>query len=156
MKGILVAVAVLAAAAVPAAAQRAGMLGMGLLLGDPTSGSLKYWLDDTQAIDAGVGVSQDLVLHADYLYHGWDLLPQPQRGSLAAYMAFGGRLEMEDPTDFGLRVLPGLSYWPKLKRPYEFFLELGPVFRLTNGARVTVDGGFGLRFYFTPRSASRT
>lgn len=131
----------------------AGMLGMGILLGDPTSGSLKYWLDDVHAIDAGVGVSDNLVLHADYMYHGWDLFPQPTRGRLAAYISVGGRLEFEDQTDFGIRLVPGLSYWPKISRPAELFFELGPVLRLTNGVRGTVDGGFGFRFYFEPHRA---
>lgn len=151
MRYLIVAAALSLPWAVPAAAQEARQLGVGVLLGDPTSGSLKYWLNDTEAVDFGIGVSEDLVLHADYVYHGWDLLPQTTRGKLAAYGALGGRLEFEDHTDFGIRTMAGLSYWPKFKRPVEFFLELGPVVRLTEGARVTVDGGFGLRFYFEPR-----
>ena len=149
MKHLILASALLAA--VPAAAQQAGQLGLGLLLGDPTSGSLKYWINDVEAVDAGIGVSQNLVLHSDYVYHGWELLPQSKRGRLAAYGALGGRLEFMDETDFGIRVMPGLSYWPTLKRPAEFFIEIGPVVRLTNGVRVRIDGGFGLRFYFESR-----
>lgn len=135
----------------PAPGPKPGALGIGILLGDPTSASFKYWLDDRQAIDAGVGVSESLVLHGDYMYHGWELTPQPSRGRLAAYVGLGGRLEFEDKTDFGIRVVPGLSYWPKISRSAELFIELGPVIRLTNGVRGTVDGGFGFRFYFEPR-----
>ena len=146
--------AVLAALAVPAAAQpQGGQLGLGLLLGDPTSGSAKYWLDKDQAIDFGIGVSHTLVMHADYMYHGWDLIPEPKRGKLSVYGALGPRLEFYDDVDFGIRAVPGLSYWPTLKRPVEMFVELGPVFRLTNGLRVRIDGGFGVRWYFTPRAA---
>jgi len=133
----------------PAPGPKPGSLGIGILLGDPTSASFKYWLDGRQAIDAGVGVSENLVLHGDYVYHGWELTPQPSRGRLAAYLALGGRLEFEDQTDFGIRLVPGLSYWPRMAtRSAELFLELGPVIRLTNGVRGTVDGGFGFRFYF--------
>lgn len=153
MKRFILAAVLLAP--LPASAQHAGELGLGVLLGDPTSGSAKYWLDDVQAVDFGIGVSQNLVMHADYVYHGWELIPQPTKGKLAAYGALGPRLEFMDDTDFGIRAMPGLSYWPNLKRSFEFFLELGPVFRLTNGLRVRLDGGFGLRFYFQPRGAAK-
>ena len=135
----------------PSVATRDGLLGMGILLGDPTAGTVKYWIDDIQAIAGGIGVSENLLLYADYVFHGWDLIPQPKRGRLAAYAAIGGRLEFTDDTDFGLRALPGVSYWPHFKRPVEFFLEVGPTFRLTKGLRVRAEGGFGLRVYFTPR-----
>lgn len=156
MKGAWLAAALLLA--VPAAAladgpgPRAGQLGLGVMLGDPIAGTLKYFVTDKSAVDFGIGASQDLVLIADYVWHGWTLLPQPKRGQLGVYLSGGPRLEMEDPTDFGIRTMAGLSYWPKLKtRTAEFFLELGPVYRLTPApVRVRVDGGFGVRVYFSP------
>jgi hypothetical protein len=154
MRKLLIATALAASIACPLSAQAgpsAGLLGLGVLLGDPTAGTAKYWFDDRQAVVAGIGVSQNLLLYSDYVFHGWELLPQSKRGRLAAYAAIGGRLEFMDETDFGIRLLPGLSYWPNFKRPVEFFLEVGPVIRLTNGTRVRVDGGVGLRVYFSPR-----
>lgn len=143
--------AVLAAAlAAPAAAQEKGQLGAGLMLGDPTSGTVKYWLNDREALQGGLGVSSNLVLHADYARHFWDVVGKPAKGRLALYVALGGRYEDVGGGDFGIRALPGLSYWPALKRPVEFFLEIGPSFRLTHDTRVRVDGGFGGRIYFKP------
>ena len=31
----------------------AGKLGVGIILGEPTGGSVKYWLNDTMALDPG-------------------------------------------------------------------------------------------------------
>src|SRR5579885_1934260 len=100
MKRFLIAAAlaagVAAAAAVPAAAQEAGQLGVGMLLGDPTSLSAKYFLTKASAVDFGLGVSNNLVLHADWVQHLWNLKPQPSRGTLGLYGAIGPRLEFED------------------------------------------------------------
>jgi len=148
MKNLLFVVAMLAA---PASAQQKGQLGLGILLGDPTSGTAKYFLDDKNAFDFGIGWSADVVLHADYVWHGWELIPDPSRGKLAAYAAIGPRFETQRDFDFGIRTMLGLSYFPHLKRRVvEFFVELGPCFRLEpTPARVRVDGGFGLRYYFS-------
>ncbi len=134
---------------VPAAAQQAGQLGVGAVLGDPTGAVAKYFFNDRDAVDFGLGVSDTLVLWADYSLHAWELLPQPAHGRLGAYVSVGGRFESQTPSDFGIRTLGGLSYWPHLKHPVELFLELGPTFRVTPApTRVRVDGSFGARWYF--------
>jgi hypothetical protein len=141
----------------PVYAERAGLLGAGLLLGDPTAGSLKYFVNEKEAVDFGVGVSDELTLIGDYLWHGWNLLPQPTHGPLGFYFSLGGRLEFQDKTDVGIRTMAGLSYWPQgkrpLKHPVEFFLELGPVLQVAPETRGHLDGGFGLRVYFSPRKS---
>lgn len=152
IKRALMAAALAAAFAAPAAAQQAGQLGVGVLLGDPTAASVKYFVTNAGAVDFGLGVSNNLVLHADWVQHLWNLKPQPSKGQLGLYGGIGPRLEFEDHTDFGIRLMPGMSYWPKIKQgEFEFFLEIGPVIRLTEGTRVTVDGGFGARYYFQTR-----
>lgn len=150
MKKLLFALALLAS---PAAAQQKGDLGLGMMLGDPTSGSAKYFFHETHAVDFGIGWSADLVLHFDYVYHGWELIPDPKRGKLAAYASIGPRFETQKEFDFGIRTLLGLSYFPHLKRRVvEFFFELGPVFRVEPApTRVRVDGSFGMRYYFRER-----
>lgn len=125
-------------------------LGVGPILGDPTGATAKYFIEPGYAVDVGLGVSHTLTLWADYVWHGWEALPQPRRGPLALYLSAGPRLETQTDTDFGIRTMAGLSFWPKFKRVYEFYLELGPTWRLAPDARVRVDGGFGVRYYFTP------
>jgi hypothetical protein len=136
--------------AAPAAAQQAGQFGAGMGLGDPTGASGKYFLTDRAAVDFGLGVSDTLVLWTDYVYHDWDLLPQPKKGTLGVYGAVGGRFESQFYPTFALRGMLGLSYWPRFKHPVELFLELGPAVRVTddNSVRVRTDGMFGARWYF--------
>ncbi|MBI5240062.1 MAG: hypothetical protein HY926_06290 [Elusimicrobia bacterium] len=144
------AVLLLAACCAPARAQQKGQLGLGPLIGYPMAATAKYFLSERDAVDLGAGKSDDVTFHADYVWHGWKVLPQPSRGPLALTLAAGPRVELQTHADFGIRTMAGLSYWPKLKRAAEFFIELGPTFRLTNGERVRVDGGVGFRLYFTP------
>jgi hypothetical protein len=123
-------------------------LGFGLLIGDPTAGTAKYFLDERQALSLGIGVSQDFTAIADYQYHFWNLLPQPSRGALALYGSLGARLETRRYNNALLRAMPGLSYWPNFKRSFEFFLELGPGLRIApDPVRWRLEGGFGLRVY---------
>ena len=141
----------LALLAAPASAQQVGQLGIGAVLGDPIGLTGKYWVKDAHAFDFGFGASHTFVMWGDYVWHGWEALPQPSRGKLALYLSAGPRLETRTTLDIGIRTMIGLSYWPKLKSQlWEMFIELGPTYRLTNDVRVRVDGGVGLRYYFTP------
>ncbi|MBI3548199.1 MAG: hypothetical protein HY078_04005 [Elusimicrobia bacterium] len=137
------------AAAMPAAAQTSGQLGAGVIIGEPIGPTIKYWLDDTRAIDAGVGFGgSNAVFFTDVLFHAWDVAPQPSRGRLGAYVGLGPRIEArDDDALFGLRTIAGGDYRVQ-GRPIELFFEAGPVFQLTPSHRVDVDGGLGVRFYF--------
>lgn len=148
----MLAVAVAALCAVSSArAQTAGQLGLGVILGDPLGATAKYMINGRDAVQATLGVSKNLTLTADYVWHGWKLTPQPKRGPLAIYLAGGVRLESQTDFDYGIRTMVGVSYWPKFAtREGEFFLELGPTYRLNDDFRVRVDGGFGVRVYFAP------
>lgn len=145
--------AALLLAALPGAAfaQQAGQLGLGMMIGEPIGGTAKYFLTDKSALDFGIGYADDFTMIADYVWHGWQLLPQPKRGPLGLYFSVGPRVEFREDTTFGIRTMAGLSYWPKLKtRQAEFFFELGPVTRLAPDVGVRLDGEFGARLYFTP------
>jgi len=148
MKNLLLALALASAAATPAAAASnpAKEIGVGVVLGDPIGGTAKLWLDRDFAVDIGVGYSGSTVLWGDLLYHAWNLLPPIDEGRLGLYLGAGPRIETGDDTEFGVRTLAGLS-WRLTRQPMEFFAELGPVFRLTQGGGVGVDGGVGVRLY---------
>ena len=64
-----------------AGAQDTG-IGLGVIAGEPTGLSAKFWLNKTGAIDAAaawsVTGSNKFQLHADYLYHFFDLIPVPK------------------------------------------------------------------------------
>lgn len=146
MKNILLVIALAAAAASPASAQAVKKAGFGVIAGDPIGGSAKLWLDEIYAVDLGVGFSGDTVLWGDLLYHAYNLLPQPEEGRLSVYFGAGPRLETRDDTEFGVRTIAGLS-WRITRQPLEFFVEAGPVFKVTQGGGVDADGGVGVRFY---------
>jgi hypothetical protein len=76
-----------------------GKLGAGIIIGEPTGASLKYWLNDTMALDGAVGWSyrrhSDLYLHSDILWHDFDLIPVSQ-GQLPLYFGVGGLVRFRD------------------------------------------------------------
>jgi hypothetical protein len=126
--------------------------GAGVMIGEPTGVSLKYWLDERSAIDGVVGWSfegrDDLHLHADYLYHIFDLV-DVGRDRFAVYFGGGLRYKLvEHRSDwFGLRGVGGVSYAFR-EIPVDVFLELGPVFDVTPDRRLTLGAGVGARFWF--------
>lgn len=147
MKTLLILVCMLAAGASPLWAQKAGDVGAGVILGNPTGGTAKFWLNETQAVDVGLGFSTDLAIYGDYLWHGWEVLPKPSEGKLPVYLGLGAQFRTVSPNEFGLRTVAGIAYWLP-RNPVEIFLEVVPVFRLSPGNSVGLGAGLGLRYYF--------
>lgn len=133
--------------AVPARAQKAGDAGAGVVLGAPTGATGKLWLTDTQAVDVGLGWNSELTVYGDYLWHAWNLVPQPPQGKIPVYLGLGAQARTFHETDFGIRTVAGIAYWLP-SHPVEVFLELVPVFHLTRQAGVGLDGALGVRYYF--------
>ncbi len=148
MKKILFALACLVlTGAAPVWAQKAGDAGVGVILGAPTAVTGKLWLDGTKAIDAGLGWHSEFTVYGDYLWHGWDVLPQPSQGKLPVYLGLGGQIRTYHDAEFGIRAVAGLAYWLP-RHPVEIFVEAVPVFFLTRDPGVGFDAGIGLRYYF--------
>ncbi len=125
--------------------------GAGLMIGEPLGVSLKYWLNDTMAIDGGIGESfhhdNGLQLHSDVLWHAFDLLKVPE-GRLPLYFGVGARLKFEDGDDrFGIRVPVGLSYMLE-NDPVDIFLEVAPILDLSPSVHGDFNAAIGVRFWF--------
>ncbi len=127
-------------------------LGFGVILGDPTGITGKYFLSEESAIDAGAGwkTSGDDRIHiyGDYLYHINDLF-DIGAGTLPLFFGAGLRfISIEDDEDeFGIRLPVGLEYvFPKL--PIRIFGEIVPVLDLTPDTEFELDGGVGIRYFF--------
>jgi hypothetical protein len=146
-KRLLALACLLVTAATPLWAQKAGDAGVGVILGAPTGITGKLWLDDTRALDAGLGWHSEMTIYGDYLWHAWNVLPQPPQGKLPLYLGLGGQVRTYRDTEFGIRAVAGMAYWLP-RHPVELFLEIVPVFRLTPGTSVGLDAGVGLRYYF--------
>ncbi len=134
-------------------------LGIGIIAGEPTGLSVKYWLDDTQAIDGAAAWSfwddDGFQLHADYLWHNFDLVdPGAADGKLPVYYGVGARLKFEEDngkgddgdTVFGIRVPLGISYLFEDGR-FDVFAELVPVLDLAPDVELDLQLAVGLRFY---------
>ncbi|MDD5301781.1 MAG: hypothetical protein PHS14_01625 [Elusimicrobia bacterium] len=146
-KRTLLALVCLLAAAAPVRAQKAGDTGVGVILGAPTGITGKLWLDGNKAIDAGLGWNSELTVYGDYLWHGWDVLPQPAQGKLPVYLGLGAQVRTFRDSEFGVRAVAGVAYWLP-NNPVEVFVEIVPVFFLTRDPGVGFDAGLGLRYYF--------
>lgn len=126
--------------------------GFGIMVGEPTGFSGKYWFNDTNALDFGVAYSfvrsvNALSLHADYLYHLFDVIKSNYR--IPVYYGFGARLRLISGGDnsFGARGVIGLA-WLSDKTPIDVFFELAPVFNLFPATSLNLDIALGARYYF--------
>lgn len=126
--------------------------GVGLMVGEPTGASLKYWLSDVAAIDGVVGVSldhdNDFAAHADFLYHFNDVV-QLDQNHLSVYFGGGPRFRARDRKHdlFGIRAVGGVAYiFDNI--PVDVFFEVGPVFDLSPDFEVRHTVGVGARFWF--------
>ena len=147
MKYIIALVFIVATGSSPLRAQTAGDAGAGAILGNPTGVTGKFWLDGTKAVDLGLGWSSELTVYGDYLWHAWDVLPQPSEGKLPVYLGLGAQVRTFRDAEFGLRTVLGMAYWLP-RDPVEIFVEIAPVFRLTPGTSVGLSAGLGARYYF--------
>jgi len=129
-----------------------GRFGAGLILGEPTGASLKYWLNDTMALDGAVGWSfhreTDLHLHSDVLWHKFDLFSVPE-GRLPLYFGVGARVKFRDHDhdQVGIRLPVGVSYIFE-KIPVDIFLEVAPIIDFTPAVRGGFSAGIGARYWF--------
>lgn len=131
--------------------------GIGVIVGEPTGLSLKYWLDEDYAIDGAAAWSysenDSFQLHGDYLFHNYDLLEDDQ---WPVYYGIGARLKFknddgrghnEDHAMFGIRFPVGITYLFD-DEPLDLFFEFVPVLDLSPDFELNLNAAVGLRFYF--------
>ena len=135
-------------------------LGIGLIVGEPTGLSVKYWLDEEHAIDGAAAWSfwdeDGFQLHADYLWHNFDLLGSAAAcDTLPVYYGVGARLKFWDDngkhdddghTAFGIRVPVGISYLFD-NAPFDVFAEIVPILDFAPDIDLDLNIAVGLRFY---------
>ncbi|MFA7228324.1 MAG: hypothetical protein WC061_04750 [Melioribacteraceae bacterium] len=126
--------------------------GLGIILGEPTGVSGKYWLDESWAIDAGLAYSfahpnKTFSFHADYLFHDETLIRSSLR--LPVYYGIGARLHAGNGggNTFGARGVIGIVWIPE-NTPFDLFIELAPVFNLFPETSLHLDLAVGGRYYF--------
>jgi len=130
-----------------AKAQQDGF-GLGLIFGDPTGISMKYYYNEENAVDGAVSWNFNgnwFNIHADWLHH-WYLIDVSQ-GELPLYAGVGGRLGFGDQVRVGIRIPVGLSYNFD-NAPFDIFLEVVPEMDIVPGTQFNMQGGIGGRYFF--------
>lgn len=158
---LLSCVALVGAAAAPteAHANDKGVFGAGLIVGEPTGLSLKYYLGDDTAIAGAIGgayLGKGVQVHADFLWHPWILENKPSF-VLPAYVGVGGRVldrnaggGEEDHFRVGVRVVGGVLFDFR-EVPLDVFVEVAGVgdYRTkTEPFGIDINLGAGVRYYF--------
>ena len=152
-----IAIIVLLLAAASVNARTTDDFGIGIIAGEPTGLSVKYWLDDVYAVDGAVAWSysenDSLQFHGDYLIHDYDLL---EDDAWPVYYGIGARLKLKDDDGsgsnkkhamFGIRVPLGITYLFE-DAPMDLFFEVVPVLDLSPDVELDINAAVGLRLYF--------
>jgi len=126
-------------------------IGVGIIAGQPSGFSLKWWAEDGTAVDAVTGWSLgdgDFYVHADYLWHRM-IEDVEIGGSAPVYYGIGARLLLRDDGDsrVGVRIPIGLDYVLDNGR-FDVFIEIAPIFDVIPKTKFYLSGGVGARFYF--------
>lgn len=140
-------------------------LGLGIVLGEPTGFSGKYWLDDQKAIDGIVGYrwGKSVVLAGDFLWHFAQPFGADNDFTSRLFAYVGGGLMFgafnsssagntnTNATEFGLalRIPAGLE-WRSFDQQFGVYLEVAPGMAIAPSTAAVFNGGVGGRYYFAP------
>jgi hypothetical protein len=137
--------------------------GFGVMVGDPTGLTVKFWTQRTNAlvIDVGGSYFGSPRIGLDYLWH----FNAFNSNVAKLYAGFGGALGIGEGKGFyyandngrfyfrsdnglglGVRGVFGVNFIPRTT-PLEFFLEVGVLVGLTPNFGSALDTGLGIRFY---------
>ena len=124
--------------------------GLGLVIGEPTGISGKYWFNENNAVDGAMAWNYNYEgffhVHADYLWHWTDIIEVDQ-GTLPIYVGVGGRVGFGDDIRVGARVPVGIEYIFD-NEMFDIFIEVAPLLDLVPGTEFGVQGGIGGRYFF--------
>ena len=115
--------------------------GLGIILGEPTGLTAKYWTSPTTAWDFAFGTSVGgdrigsyngyydggtrLHFHVDYLWHSFDAIKSTERFPI--YYGIGGRINTGAGynSSAAVRGVIGIAWMPR-QTPIDIFLEIVP------------------------------
>lgn len=128
----------------------AGSFGVGVMIGEPTGVTIKYWNNSRSAFVIGAAWSpgrrnESVHLHADFLLHSW--FRNGNRKNMAFYYALGGRTIFGDDATAGVRVPIGLNYVFEAV-PFDIFVEAVPILDIIPAVDLAGNGAVGVRYYF--------
>ena len=137
--------------------------GLGVVFGEPTGFTGKFWTAPDRAVDAGLAFSINnfVLIYSDYLFHFHGALgtSTPFLQELQPYIGVGGELFLSgsghkdsayfssSTTGFGLRIPVGAE-WMIPRAPLGIFVELVPGIGIAPDTFGFFQGGLGIRYYF--------
>ncbi|MFO7446850.1 MAG: hypothetical protein R6W90_10820 [Ignavibacteriaceae bacterium] len=125
--------------------------GAGIIIGEPTGISAKYWLNSVNAFDYALGSSfvgnGRIHLHVDYLWHAYDVINSTE--IFALYYGPGVRVRTREygRSNLGIRGVMGLA-WFLQTAPMDVFVEIVPVLNLSPDVDMAINASVGARYYF--------
>ena len=132
-------------------AQQKGF-GLGVVLGEPTGISAKYWLSSGTALDFGLGYSftssKSLFdFYADYVFHSSDMINSTE--NFVVYYGPGARLKIKEDSDsrLGVRGVIGILWLPRGTN-FDLFVEVAPILDIIPATKFDFSGGIGGRYFF--------
>ena len=132
-------------------AQQKGF-GLGVLLGEPTGISAKFWLTSDTALDFGLGYSftskkSVFDFYADYVFHNSDMIHSTE--NFVVYYGPGARLKIREDTDsrLGVRGVIGIL-WISRGTSFDVFVEVAPILDIIPATKFDFAGGIGGRYFF--------
>ncbi len=124
--------------------------GLGVIIGEPTGLSGKYWLSGSTAVDLAAawsfGKTSAFQAQADFVLHQFDLF-NVEKGKLPIYYGIGGAVLFSRKLGLGVRVPVGIDY-EFAHSPLDLFLEVVPKLALSPATRFDLNAGLGMRFWF--------
>jgi hypothetical protein len=126
--------------------------GLGVIVGEPTGVSAKSWMTSVTAIDAALAWSfvdnGALHIHADYLFHNFQLISLETKGRWPVFYGIGARLKFGDKdTQLALRIPVGIDYLFS-DAPVDIFLEVVPMLELIPNTKFQFNAALGVRYFF--------
>ena len=126
--------------------------GIGIIIGEPTGISAKFWTSDNNAFDAALAYSfsdkDHLYLHINYLHHN---VSQLDNVGIPWYWGIGGNVryneKANDEVKLAARVPIGLNYMLE-SMPSEAFIEVSPALDVVPKVGFSMGAAIGFRFYF--------
>ncbi len=139
---------------------RSGLFGLGVVVGEPTGLSAKYWTRSNRALDFALGASyySDFRFHATYLFHidafnyqrfplfygiGISITGKGNRTVVLGRNTITRRGEL----GMGPRGALGVSYLLP-SAPFDLFFEIGATLFVVQPVGLELDLLIGTRFYF--------
>jgi hypothetical protein len=125
-------------------AQQKGF-GLGVVLGEPTGISAKYWLSPGTALDFGLGYLFDF--YVDYVFHNSDMIHSVE--NFVVYYGPGARLKIREDADsrLGVRGVIGILWLPRGTN-FDLFVEVAPILDIIPATKFDFTGGIGGRYFF--------